>query len=501
MKIQRRSQLGFGILEMTVAIAVGLIATVSGVRWYVEYTDQAVFDVAAQQQKQVTESVASYLRDHRESVKATLNANGSANPNAITLHDLSKNGYLPKHLLDNPACNSSASCKMTSPYLQEYKIGTRLTGTGPAQRVEAVLYTKPSTDLTLREATAISRRVGAVGGAIDGGGDKITGSLGGWEVAATTFGAGGAANTYGVASAIFFEDGMEVGDYIHRNSVPGRPELNEMKTNLSLGGNDITAAKNITATDLVSAKDVTASETVNAKDLVVSDKASVINNITSEAGWLIAKNPNSGIQADRFRSVSSVGGQGEASWVDSGGKLVFNVNKGVKVNGRLETTEYLSLGGTATEGAACEKNGLVAKDSSGALLSCQYGSWKRQSKSSYLDSFEGGYNIEAGGCIVSVSACYVRKYTLNLKSKSLVLASLLVGISPGPTSSLSSAGIGYNSKICGYNSNRNGGSGVHSSASCVLSLDAGVHYIEFSTRVETGANTTDFVGGISIWPI
>ncbi|MCV9168023.1 shufflon system plasmid conjugative transfer pilus tip adhesin PilV, partial [Escherichia coli] len=47
----------------------------------------------------------------------------------------------------------------------------------------------------------------------------------------------------------------------------------------------------------------------------------------------------------------------------------------VRSDGRLSTGEYLQLEKTATAGASCSPNGLVGRDSTGAILSCQSGIW------------------------------------------------------------------------------------------------------------------------------
>ncbi|WP_252493619.1 shufflon system plasmid conjugative transfer pilus tip adhesin PilV, partial [Escherichia coli] len=44
---------------------------------------------------------------------------------------------------------------------------------------------------------------------------------------------------------------------------------------------------------------------------------------------------------------------------------------------RLYTGEYLQLEKTATAGTSCSPNGLVGRDSTGAILSCQSGTWKK----------------------------------------------------------------------------------------------------------------------------
>ncbi|TXI79840.1 MAG: shufflon system plasmid conjugative transfer pilus tip adhesin PilV, partial [Cupriavidus sp.] len=47
----------------------------------------------------------------------------------------------------------------------------------------------------------------------------------------------------------------------------------------------------------------------------------------------------------------------------------------IQSNGRVIASEYVEIRGTATQGSACSPNGLVAKDSNGAILSCNAGLW------------------------------------------------------------------------------------------------------------------------------
>ncbi|OUP24304.1 shufflon protein, partial [Escherichia coli] len=45
--------------------------------------------------------------------------------------------------------------------------------------------------------------------------------------------------------------------------------------------------------------------------------------------------------------------------------------------------EYLQLEKTATAGTSCSPNGLVGRDSTGAILSCQSGRWSGGNKVNY----------------------------------------------------------------------------------------------------------------------
>ena len=49
---------------------------------------------------------------------------------------------------------------------------------------------------------------------------------------------------------------------------------------------------------------------------------------------------------------------------------------GVQAGGRISAGEYLQVAGMATEGAACEADGLVGRSPEGQLLLCHGGSWR-----------------------------------------------------------------------------------------------------------------------------
>jgi hypothetical protein len=58
---------------------------------------------------------------------------------------------------------------------------------------------------------------------------------------------------------------------------------------------------------------------------------------------------------------------------------IFSVDQSgnVVASGRVTAGEYVQINGTATEGASCSPDGLVGRTTTGLLLSCQSGSWKK----------------------------------------------------------------------------------------------------------------------------
>ncbi|HDD1114870.1 TPA: shufflon system plasmid conjugative transfer pilus tip adhesin PilV, partial [Escherichia coli] len=163
-----------------------------------------------------------------------------------------------------------------------------------------------------------------------------------------------------------------------------RPELNQMHTAINMGGNDINNAGNLNG-----------------------QKATVKGDITSEDGWFITRN-NKGwmntthgggftmTDSEWIRAVNNKGITTEGEL--KGGKVSGGT---VRSDGRLSTGEYLQLEKTATAGASCSPNGLVGRDSTGAILSCQSGVWRTigapDGSYSNLGSHRGTFNGRNNG--------------------------------------------------------------------------------------------------------
>lgn len=70
----------------------------------------------------------------------------------------------------------------------------------------------------------------------------------------------------------------------------------------------------------------------------------------------------------------------DTTWIRAyGNKSVYTAGEieggTVQSTGRMTTGEYLQINGVATAGAGCSPNGLVGRDSTGALLACTSGLW------------------------------------------------------------------------------------------------------------------------------
>ncbi|WP_252147055.1 shufflon system plasmid conjugative transfer pilus tip adhesin PilV, partial [Escherichia coli] len=136
-------------------------------------------------------------------------------------------------------------------------------------------------------------------------------------------------------------------------------------------------------------------------------KATVKGDITSEDGWFITRN-NKGwmntthgggftmTDSEWIRAVNNKGITTEGEL--KGGKVSGGT---VRSEGRLSTGEYLQLDKTATAGTSCSPDGLVGRDSKGAILSCQSGSWKGNKEKEHFTV----YGTSGCGHTVSYAVC------------------------------------------------------------------------------------------------
>ncbi|EHO03576.1 shufflon system plasmid conjugative transfer pilus tip adhesin PilV, partial [Escherichia coli] len=178
------------------------------------------------------------------------------------------------------------------------------------------------------------------------------------------------------------------GDFLHRYSVPGHAEYNQMNTALDMNGKNVNRAGNLLVTSDGKSSD---------------DHGS--SGSTGFVGW--ASGSASGTASDAtslraglyFSTSAPSGSDKESVWIKTTSNTSLDVTGKVRaatVKGtRLITSEgYLMPGKTVTANTSCtpaalgisdllaDTTGLVAHDSTGATLSCQSGAWKKNASGS-----------------------------------------------------------------------------------------------------------------------
>jgi type II secretory pathway pseudopilin PulG len=338
-------QQGFGALETVIVLMVATLAAAGAAQLWSRYLDRQNNLAASGQMSLVADAASQYIKDNYAAVLA---ASSASAPAVITVAMLRNTSYLPANFADQNA------------YGQDYSI---LALKPTANKLQTLIVTRNGETIKDLYLIDIAKQIGAQGGYVASSNTAVAnGSFGGWSTALAPYGVAPGAGH--LATALFFQDGGLVNDYLYRSAVPGQPNLNKMNTDIDMGGNNLNNATNVNAV------------TVNATTANVSGNANIAGE-TYTGGWFRSKG-DGGWYSEKYG-----GGwyMSDPSWVRAyGDKSVYTGGEmragKVTSTGRVEAGEYLQLDGVVTAGAACSPNGLVGRDAVGATLSCQSGVWK-----------------------------------------------------------------------------------------------------------------------------
>lgn len=390
----KNKQRGFLSLDMAIGLVVFSVVATLAIVWQIKQMDAQDYRIAADQQRTISEAQAKYLKDNFSTVLANATA---TQPVQITVLMLINTNYLP------------AGFSATNTFGQTI-IG--LARKPNPNQLEAIVVTTGGQAIPEMGIRAVAENLGGPGGFISKTNPNIVqGVRGGWQVALSNYAmAPGPGHT---ASALFLMDGALANDYLYRNAVPNRPELNVMNTDLGMGNHNInnaatiTATGNVNASGDVTARNVTATTNVNAATANITGETYTGGwfRTRGDTGWYsekwgggIYQNSPNWVQIYNDKNLST-GGLMLAGEMRSTGKIT--------AYDRIQTNEYLSLGGLATEGTACSDRTLIAKSAVGIMLSCQQGVWKTNaSKIVIAGEFSAGFGQAVRMIPASDGVCF-----------------------------------------------------------------------------------------------
>lgn len=232
MRSRRARARGLTLLE--VLLAVGVAAAISATVVY-SITERAAdlrAKAAADQMSLVVDAADLYIRNNLHAY--TEDAKSQGGPIGIDPDDLVTAGYLPSQLLDNP-------------YGQHYGIWVRPIeiaspgdlGNPVRTAIQAMVVTLGGEDPGRTRLSAIALQTKKSSGFVihepwTGANENlILGPFGGWRAQVSDFRPGGAEPVW-LATLLPLNDEFAANDYLYRGEVPGRPDLNEMRTDIRM---------------------------------------------------------------------------------------------------------------------------------------------------------------------------------------------------------------------------------------------------------------------------
>jgi len=425
----RSRQQGVTLIEIVASIAI-LAAVIAGVTKLAnQYVDDTKNALTAQQMVTVGNAVKAYIKDNYATVMAN---STNTKPALITIPMLTAAGYL------------QAGFSTTNNYGQDV---CALVLQPTPNNLNALVIAEGGTAINDLSLGGIAAAIGAAGGGVySTATTTLRGAMGGWSVAVGGFAnannvnqkCNGTAGKPMIAAgrpimALWFADGDTSSGLLHRNAVPGKPELNTMNTPIVMSAvksvNTACSPTGAIARDgtggILSCQSgswkpqgsaywkdpvsnyaslpTTGDELGAVRMTLDSGRAfmwtggawaalavdqdgnmTVPGNLTAAGGKVVAtRSVGEGgvlqLLGDNGQSMYLANSNGKFRLVNSPLTTeVFSVDQtgNVVANGRLTTNEYVQINGTAVEGAACSPNGLVGRTATGLLLSCQSGVWE-----------------------------------------------------------------------------------------------------------------------------
>ncbi|ECL7345042.1 shufflon system plasmid conjugative transfer pilus tip adhesin PilV [Salmonella enterica subsp. enterica] len=343
-----------------VMLVVGLISVLSMGYMATEKkaNEKLRWGTMADQLTLVSNAAKQYIQDNEDTLLQNVT---SGHPQTISAKTLQDDGYIP------------SGFGLTNASHQGYEVDVAL---NPKQsgHLEAFVLTTGGVDIPFDGMRSISADAGGMAGYVENT-SVATGAYGGWSVQLTDYGiTASTGHLVSYLSSDVLGSNDEASDRLYRYTVTNRPDLNTMHTAINMDGNNINnggtintaavTASGALQSDSVTTNTLTANTSVNTSTLTAS------NSITTNA---LTANNSINTNALYANGITTYGNVSATGTVTANGTITGGGT--VRANGRLSAGEYLQLDKVATAGTACSPNGLVSRDSNGAILSCQSGVW------------------------------------------------------------------------------------------------------------------------------
>lgn len=373
--IRRSRQQGLTLLEVIVALGIISTATIGMNMIASRYSDDTKVTIAASQTRTFGEAVKAYIKDNYAAIQAVATPTA---PAMVDVPTLIASGHLTTGFGSTNAYGQSVCALVLEP---------------TANRLQAMVVAEGGTvidDLSLGSLAAIVG--GSGGGTYSSDSSVIRGAVGGWAIPAVNFDnlvnnvarkCDGTAGNVRVAAgtpamALWFENGDTSSAFLARDAVPGRPELNAMNTPIVM--NSVQVANDACSNLGAIARSSTGAVLSCQAGLWKPQGSSFWEDPVATFAALPTCNAAAAWQT-RVVQTPTVG-TGPRAYTCTGttwSALAVNDSGNITIAG-IATAGKVLLSDTVVVGSACSPNGLVSKDSTGQILSCQSGVYTRYVK-------------------------------------------------------------------------------------------------------------------------
>jgi hypothetical protein len=396
-----RKQQGASMMELVGVLAVGMLGLAGIMAW----TDGALADSKGQQaalyQAQLTQAARRYVDANYAALQAR-SAVGA--PARIGLDTLKTGGHVAP---GQPATNvyGQSPCVLVLP--------------AASGQLTALVLSEGGVPIPPQNLAYVAAVAGPGAGFIPGQApDVAQGAFQSWSLPLAVFGgancSGTAAAANHLASALFFDGpGQLSSDFLYRHAVPGQPQLNRMETPLHMRAQ---------AVELSSDSLCVAGDSASYGRIAVDASGALLHcrlGVWRRPGGMW-RDP-----VDIFGALPASGNQSGDVRMVSGLARAFRWNGSAWTMLAVDQSGHLSLPGQLTAAdarfepgaslrAACSADGLLGRDASGSLLSCQLGKWR------------------ALGEMAITGTAFSQSYRSSASESSQLIATITLADLPGP---------------------------------------------------------------------
>lgn len=246
---RRRQRRGLTLIEAALSLGVAAVVLVGLAQLLTGAAETTKARATADRLEEVTLAAQEYIKANFTTLQTTVPVGGAL---MVAVARTESGGAVPANSLQATGFLSSSFVD-ANPYGQRHALLLRRVA-GSNDRIEGIVTTVGGLSIEDRQLGRVATFVGADGGfmmetPLPGTEGLVTGVGGGWAATAGDWSASGTAPEAGhVMASVAFNEGALVGDYLYRRDI-GIPEANRMRTNLSMGGNQINNVTTITQND------------------------------------------------------------------------------------------------------------------------------------------------------------------------------------------------------------------------------------------------------------